>query len=77
MQSFIRKLASKNGRYARIIAGVILIVIGFVWPTDSLGWMLIVIGAIPILAAALDVVLIAPLFGLPLKGKDIRKELDK
>ena len=77
MQSFIRQLASKNGRNARIIAGAILILLGLVFPNENVGWVLIILGWIPILAGVLDLCLIAPLFGLPLKGKDIRQQLDR
>ena len=73
MQSFIHQLASKNGRYARIVAGLVLIVAGLFFPNETVGLALVIIGIVPILAGVLDVCLIAPLFGLPLKGKDIRK----
>ena len=77
MQSLIRQLVTKNGRNARILAGAVLILIGLFFPNDKVGLALVIIGWVPILAGILDVCLIAPLFGLPLKGKDIRKQIDQ
>jgi hypothetical protein len=73
MKSFIHQLASKNGRIGRAILGLLLIVVGLVWPTESVGWVIVIIGLIPIAAAALDLCLVAALFGLPIQGKELRK----
>lgn len=75
MKDILRFMASKNGRIARIVAGILIIVIGVVAVQETLGWVLVVIGLIPILAGALDYCLLAPLAGLPLKGADLREKL--
>lgn len=75
MRDLIGKLVTKNGRIGRIIVGIILIVVGLIWPNSNLGLILVIIGAIPVVAGALDICLLAPLAGLPLKGKEIREKL--
>jgi hypothetical protein len=37
------------------------------------GWLLAVVGVVPLLAGIFDFCLLAPLAGLPLNGKDIRR----
>ena len=65
--SILRFLSSPTGRWARVFAGVLLIVLG----TISGGWALLLaaVGAVIVLVGALDVCLLAPLFGKPLSGK--------
>ncbi len=77
MSGLIKFLASANGRIVRIAAGVVIILLGLlaVWPSSAVGGLVVVIiGAIPLLAGAFDVCLFAPLAGLPFKGTDIRKQ---
>ena len=63
-------MASFWGRALRGIVGLCLIWWGF--GTGSVvGMIIAVIGAIMVIAAILNVCLIGPLFGLPLKGKDV------
>lgn len=64
-------LASQNGRIARIVAGLVLIVAGFLIG-DTAGIVIAVIGVVPLAAGALDICLFAPLFGQPLQGPQIR-----
>jgi hypothetical protein len=63
-------LASTTGRIVRVALAVVLISFAF-----SLGagwWLLLLIPAALFLAtAALDICLLAPLFGLPFRGKEI------
>lgn len=66
-------LASTNGRILRIVVGIVLIAVALLVSMDTAPRViLIVIGLIPLVAGALDLCLIAPLFGLPLAGKEIR-----
>ena len=67
---FSKFMASTAGRAVRIVAGVMLIVVG-----GLLGggwWALAVVGLVPLTAGALDVCLFNVLFGQPLSGKAVR-----
>lgn len=67
---FFTFMASPTGRCARIAAGGALI------PAGLRGRrVLAAIGAVPLLAGALDVCLAAPLFGRPLTGAALRVQL--
>lgn len=76
MDAAFNFLASQNGRYTRIGAGIALVVIGLL-VGSTLGWILVVIGLVPLLAGAFDVCVFAPLFGLAFKGPDLRAALKK
>jgi hypothetical protein len=65
-------MASTAGRLARIVAGIVLIAIGFM-VGGTAGWVIGIVGLVPIAAGALDVCLIAPLFGAPFKGAEVRR----
>lgn len=67
-------LASSTGRIVRIIAGLVLIALG-IWVAESTlwQWVLIVVGLVPIAAGLFDFCLLAPLFGGPFSGKEIRQ----
>jgi hypothetical protein len=59
-------MGSSAGRATRIIAGVVLIVIGLV---AGGGWItLSIVGIVPLVAGMANVCLLAPLFRRPLKG---------
>jgi len=60
-------MASPMGRIARVVLGLVLIVLGFVLGGGA-GIALIIIGLLPIATGALDVCLIGPIAGLPLRG---------
>jgi len=60
-------MASPMGRIARVVLGVVLIVLGFVLGGGA-GIALIIAGLLPIATGALDVCLIGPIAGLPLRG---------
>jgi hypothetical protein len=70
MEAFVRFMATSGGRWLRVVAGAALTAIG-----AALGggwWALAVVGALFVLVGALDVCLIAPLVGLPVRGRDVR-----
>ena len=67
---FSKFMASATGRGLRIIAGIALIVLGI--SLSGGWWALAVLGLVPLLAGALDVCLLDPLFGQPLSGKAVR-----
>jgi hypothetical protein len=75
MNPFVKFMASRNGRITRIIAGAVLIILGFfVVDNITLGVILIVVGLVPLLAGLFDFCLLAPLFGAPMSGAKIRAE---
>jgi hypothetical protein len=60
-------MSSRAGRLSRIAVGLVLIAIGL---AIGGGWLtLSVVGLIPLFAGALNVCLLAPLMGQPLKGR--------
>ena len=69
---FAKFMSSGLGRGLRIVVGVALIVVGLFSIGGTGGIILAVVGAVPLVAGALDVCLFAPLFGGPLKGAEAR-----
>jgi hypothetical protein len=69
---FAQFMASGLGRGLRIVAGIILIAVGLAVVGGTGGIVLAVVGLVPLLAGVFDVCLLAPLFGAPLKGTDVR-----
>ena len=67
-------LASTNGRVIRIVAGIVLVLLGVLVIKDTVGIVVAVIGLVPLLAGVFDFCVFAPLFGQPLSGKAIRHE---
>ena len=73
MNPFVSFMASTAGRITRIVAGIVLIVLGFfVVSNTAVGIVLIVVGLVPLLAGIFDFCVFAPLFGNPMSGKKIR-----
>ena len=76
MKAFFRFLASSTGRLVRAVAGLILIVVG-IWAIGGVvGWILAVIGLVPLVAGVFDWCFFAPLFGLPFAGPRLRETLE-
>ena len=69
---FAQFMSSGLGRGLRIVAGIVLIVVGLAGVGGTGGIVLAVVGLVPLLAGVFDVSLFAPLFGAPLKGADVR-----
>jgi hypothetical protein len=65
-------LGSTAGRWVRGIAGLILIALGIWVVSGTWGWVLIVVGLVPLAAGLFDFCLFAPLFGLPFVGDQLR-----
>ena len=72
MNPFITFMASTTGRIVRIVAGLALIAWGLWGLSGAAGIIVIVIGAVPLLAGLFDFCVFAPLFGNPLSGPKIR-----
>lgn len=66
-------LGSTTGRWVRGVAGVVLLVLAFLVGGTG-GWILGAFGVVFIAVGVLDVCLLAPLFGRPLRGTDFRAE---
>ncbi|MBN1583474.1 MAG: DUF2892 domain-containing protein [Anaerolineae bacterium] len=75
MNGFFRFLASSAGRAVRVVAGVVLILVGL-WLVHGIwGWVLAVVGLVPLAAGLFDRCVFAPLFGLPFWGPGLRRTL--
>ena len=73
MKGTMKFLASGNGRIIRIVVGAALVALGFFGVANEVvGWILIIIGLVPLLAGIFDKCVFAPLFGLPFDGKKLR-----
>lgn len=66
-------LASTAGRGVRAVVGVVLLVLAFV-VGGTWGWVLGVFGAVFVAVGVFDVCLLAPLFGKPLRGRELRAQ---
>ena len=77
MKGFFRFIAGPVGRLVRVIAGLALIVIGLWLVQGVVGWILAVVGLVPLLAGLFDRCVFAPLFGLPFDGFQLRRALNK
>jgi hypothetical protein len=75
MDGFLRFFASTNGRMARIVAGVILLVVGVLVIGGTVGWIIGIIGLVPLLAGTFDFCVFAPLMGMPFMGNALREAL--
>jgi hypothetical protein len=76
MNAFFRFLASPAGRVTRIVAGLALILIGILVLKGIGGWILAIVGLVPLLAGLFDRCVFAPLFGLPFVGPALRQALE-
>ncbi|MFY9781204.1 MAG: DUF2892 domain-containing protein [Candidatus Baltobacteraceae bacterium] len=68
-------MSSPAGRTARVVAGAALIAWGFSLHSSA-GYLLMVVGLLPLATGAFDVCLLGPLFGVPLRGQDARRMLN-
>jgi hypothetical protein len=75
MNTLFGFLASPAGRVTRIIAGLALILIGLLALGGTWGWILAIVGLVPLLAGLFDRCVFAPLFGLPFVGERLRQAL--
>jgi hypothetical protein len=70
-RAFAEFMATQTGRGIRIAVGVILVLLGIFAIGGLVGWIIALIGLAPIVAGAMNVCLIAPLLGLPLRASDL------
>jgi hypothetical protein len=76
MKAVFRFLAGPAGRLLRVVAGLVLIVVGIVVVKGAIGWILAIVGLVPLTAGVFDWCFFAPLFGLPFVGPSLRKTLE-
>ena len=74
--AFFRFMASRPGRLVRAAVGISMIVGGFAADGPA-GVAFAVMGMVPLVSAALDLCLLAPLWGLPLLGTELRQRLNR
>jgi len=72
MNPFVKFMASTSGRIVRIIAGIVLILLGLLVIHGVGGIVVAVVGLVPFVAGIFDFCVFAPLFGAPLSGPKIR-----
>jgi hypothetical protein len=70
--NFSKFMASGAGRLLRVVVGVVLIYLGFFVMKNAVGYIVGVIGVVPLLAGIFDFCIFAPLFDMPFMGKAIR-----
>jgi hypothetical protein len=75
MNAFFRFIASPAGRVVRIVAGLALILIGLLALDGLVGWIVAIVGLVPLAAGVFDWCVFAPLFGLPFVGARLRQAL--
>lgn len=75
MMPILRFLYSQPGRVARVLIGLVMIIIG-----ASLGgwwWLLAVVGLLPVATGILDICTLGPLFHRPLSGRRFRESMQR
>ena len=65
--AFVRFMSTTTGRAFRVVAGLVLIIAGLA-AGGTAGWVLAVVGLVPLSAGLANVCLFAPLFHAPLRG---------
>jgi glucose dehydrogenase len=76
MKAVFQFLASPAGRVIRAVAGLVLIVVGIALVKGTGGWILAIVGLVPLAAGLFDRCVFAPLFGLPFVGPSLRQMLE-
>jgi hypothetical protein len=76
--SFAKFMSSGAGRALRIVAGLVLVALGLFFVNGALGLILIIVGAIPLVAGVFDICIIGALFlGTPLRGVEVRASIEE
>ena len=70
---FVTFMASGAGRVLRIVGGIVLVLLGLLVVQGTWGWVLVVVGLVPLAAGIFDFCLLGPLFGAGWWGRDIRR----
>lgn len=73
MKKFFGFMASIAGRALRVVAGLVLVGLGFGLVGGAGGWVMFAVGVVLVLVGAFDVCIFAPLFGKPFTGSRLRE----
>lgn len=71
LMGFARFMASPLGRGARIIIGLVLIGIGIGKVGGAAGWIIAIIGLLPLILGVINGCVLAPLLKVPFKGSNL------
>lgn len=72
MNPFVRFMQTPAGRIGRVVAGIVLIGAGLVGVGGVPGYLMAVLGAVPLAAGLLDFCVLAPIYRIPFSGAKIR-----
>ena len=75
MNGFSKFLASTVGRVVRSVAGILIIILAYMYLDSPWNYVGMAFGLLPFLAGVLDFCIFAPLAKLPFSGKDLRSKL--
>lgn len=75
MNNLFKFFASTNGRITRSVAGVLIIVLAYMYLDSPWNYVVMAFGLLPFLAGVFDFCIFAPLAKLPFSGKDLRSKL--
>ncbi len=74
MLSLFAFLGSSAGRWTRALAGAVLVVLGLFGTGGTAGYIVAIVGLVPLAAGLFDFCLFAPIAGLPFGGALLRAE---
>jgi hypothetical protein len=72
MNPFARFMQTPAGRIGRVMAGIVLVGAGLVGVDGVQGYLMAVLGAVPLAAGLFDFCVMAPIFRIPFSGAKIR-----
>lgn len=70
---FAEFMASPIGRGLRVVVGALLVYVGLAVVQGVAGTLIAAAGVVPIATGMLNVCLLGPLLGAPMKGSELRK----
>lgn len=69
--AFAKFMSQPIGRWARVIAGIVIAGLGIYFTAGPWSYVLVALGAVVFLAGALNYCIFAPLFGGPFSGREV------
>jgi hypothetical protein len=68
-------MVTRVGSIIRIMVGLIFIVVGICWGQGTVGYLMVIVGLVPLLAGIFDKCIFAALFKLPSDGSELRQKI--
>ena len=68
-------MVTRVGSIIRIMVGLIFIVVGICWGQGTVGYLMVIVGLVPLLARIFDKCIFAALFKLPSDGSELRQKI--